>query len=435
MNLLAYLALCAGLVAVFAAAWSVLEWFATGRLPSPVAPLARRLETIRARRHPAHEDMPVALLGLELRRLGESCSGSTPATCPRRQCGARLHRGVRLRAARVLSHARGAGARHAPRSPSRSGSTRSPRCSRPASPGDRPLDGHPPREGHAVRAGVGRVTPPGSPAALASDTLAAWLVTSAPSAIGLGTMGPASWKCSPATASTSLPSRSTRPPSSTGGRAAAPTDRLPREAHRRGGSPAQPRDVHLRHGRPGTASSWSRRSRSTSTSRRRSSPRSTASSPRTRSSRPTPPRCRSPRSRWRSNPKARRRHALLQPRPGAAVRRGRAPSSPRTSVRGRQGPRPAPRKQPVRGRQGPASSPTRCCSATSTTPCRCSRASTPRARTSTLPSPRLRLPDGSLALMDLIGLDPYEILDTDASRAATGCTPRPRSSSEWSARD
>lgn len=70
MNLLAYLALCAGLVAVFAAAWSALEWFATGRLPSPVAPFARRLETFRARRRPAPEDMPVALLGLELRRLG-----------------------------------------------------------------------------------------------------------------------------------------------------------------------------------------------------------------------------------------------------------------------------------------------------------------------------------------------------------------------------
>ena len=67
-----------------------LEWFATGRLPSPVAPLARRLETIRARRHPAHEDMPVALLGLELRRLGGELQAD------RRQRPAR--EGMRLRA-------------------------------------------------------------------------------------------------------------------------------------------------------------------------------------------------------------------------------------------------------------------------------------------------------------------------------------------------
>jgi hypothetical protein len=70
MNLLAYLALCAGLVSVFAAAWSALEWFATGRLPAPMASLADRLEAARARRRPTPEAMPAALLGLELRRLG-----------------------------------------------------------------------------------------------------------------------------------------------------------------------------------------------------------------------------------------------------------------------------------------------------------------------------------------------------------------------------
>lgn len=70
MNLLAYLALCAGLVTVFAAAWSALEWFATGRLPAPLAFLAERVEAARARRRPPPEAMPAALLGLELRRLG-----------------------------------------------------------------------------------------------------------------------------------------------------------------------------------------------------------------------------------------------------------------------------------------------------------------------------------------------------------------------------
>jgi hypothetical protein len=70
MNLLAYLAVCAGLVAVFGAAWSALEWFATGRLPSPLASLANRQQKHRARRRTTPEAMPAALLGLELRRLG-----------------------------------------------------------------------------------------------------------------------------------------------------------------------------------------------------------------------------------------------------------------------------------------------------------------------------------------------------------------------------
>lgn len=69
-NLLVYLALCAGIVAVFGAAWSALEWFASGRLPAPMAALSRRLERRRASRRPSPEAMPPALLGLELRRLG-----------------------------------------------------------------------------------------------------------------------------------------------------------------------------------------------------------------------------------------------------------------------------------------------------------------------------------------------------------------------------
>ena len=149
--------------------------------------------------------------------------------------------------------------------------------------------------------------------------------------------------------------------------------------------------------------------------KKRSSPRSTASSP-----------GRDPRDQHllaaghrdrggHEQPQARRRHALLQPRPvlqfvevvrtvvtedevfedvkALAQRLGSSPSSSGTR---------------------PASSPTRCCSATSTTPCRCSRASTPRARTSTPPcTSRCGYPMGPLALMDLIGLDTaYEILDT-----------------------
>ena len=86
-----------------------------------------------------------------------------------------------------------------------------------------------------------------------------------------------------------------------------------------------------------------------------------------------------------SNPKRVVGHALLQPCPGAAVRRGRAHGHHRgRGLRGRQGPGPAPRQAARRRRATrPGSSRTRCSSATSTTPSRCSRASTPRARTST----------------------------------------------------
>ena len=76
--------------------------------------------------------------------------------------------------------------------------------------------------------------------------------------------------------------------------------------------------------------------------------------------------------------------------------------------------RPARQEPGRRAATRPASSPTRCSSATSTTPCRCTRAATPPARTST---PRCGsaagYPMGPLALLDLIGLDTaYEILDT-----------------------
>jgi hypothetical protein len=76
VNLLAYVALCGVIVATFGAAWSVLEWFATGKPPRTVRWLADRLRLrlrrfrLFRRRRPEPEPLPPVLLGLELRRLG-----------------------------------------------------------------------------------------------------------------------------------------------------------------------------------------------------------------------------------------------------------------------------------------------------------------------------------------------------------------------------
>jgi hypothetical protein len=76
VNLLAYVALCGVIVATFGAAWSVLEWFATGKPPRTVRWLADRLRPrlrrfrLFRRRRPEPEPLPPVLLGLELRRLG-----------------------------------------------------------------------------------------------------------------------------------------------------------------------------------------------------------------------------------------------------------------------------------------------------------------------------------------------------------------------------
>ena len=84
-------------------------------------------------------------------------------------------------------------------------------------------------------------------------------------------------------------------------------------------------------------------------------------------------------------PRPGRRRALLQPGAGAEPRRDRPHRRHRArGARGRQGPgRHGSARTPSSAATRPASSPTRCCSATSTTPCRCTRASTPPARTST----------------------------------------------------
>jgi hypothetical protein len=73
-NLLAYVALCGVIVASFATAWSVLEWFGTGRPPRTVRWLSThvgpRVPRWLRRRRREPEPLPPVLLGLELRRLG-----------------------------------------------------------------------------------------------------------------------------------------------------------------------------------------------------------------------------------------------------------------------------------------------------------------------------------------------------------------------------
>ena len=110
------------------------------------------------------------------------------------------------------------------------------------------------------------------------------------------------------------------------------------------------------------------------------------------------------------------RHALLQPGAGHEAGRGRAHRRHRAvGRRGRRGARRAARQgRRHHRRPGRASSPTRCCSATSTTPSSMYE-NRYASREDIDAAMRLGcgLPMGPLALMDLIGLDTaYEILDT-----------------------
>jgi hypothetical protein len=74
VNLAAYLGVCAALVAAFSSLFAGLEWAATGRAPRLVSRLSARLRRVlpaALRPQPSRpEPMPVALLGLELSRLG-----------------------------------------------------------------------------------------------------------------------------------------------------------------------------------------------------------------------------------------------------------------------------------------------------------------------------------------------------------------------------
>jgi hypothetical protein len=109
VNLLAYIALCGVIVATFGAAWSVLEWFATGRPPRSVRWVARRLGSRRPRlrrRRPEPEPMPPVLLGLELRRLGAEVqridSSDLPAKAMRLRAATAAYDYVLLEACRSL---------------------------------------------------------------------------------------------------------------------------------------------------------------------------------------------------------------------------------------------------------------------------------------------------------------------------------------------
>ena len=110
VNLLAYLALCGVIVATFGAAWSVLEWFATGRPPRSVRWVADRVRPRlphhlrRRRREP--EPLPPVLLGLELRRLGAEVqridSSDLPAKAMRLRAATAAYDYVLLEACRSL---------------------------------------------------------------------------------------------------------------------------------------------------------------------------------------------------------------------------------------------------------------------------------------------------------------------------------------------
>ena len=164
-----------------------------------------------------------------------------------------------------------------------------------------------------------------------------------------------------------------------------------------------------------TANSSSRQCPSTCTSRRSSSAGSTPSSPRCH---PGDQHLLTPRDRDRrrdQQPQARRRHALLQPGTRPAVRGGHPHGHHgRRRVRGRQGARRAARQEAGhRRRQGRLHR-------------QCPALRVPQPRRGDVrvevrdprghrrfDALRLRLPDGPLALLDLIGLDTaYEILDT-----------------------
>jgi hypothetical protein len=114
VNLLAYIALCGVIVATFGAAWSVLEWFATGRPPRSVRWVAdrvgprvpRRLRLRGRRRRSEPEPLPAVLLGLELRRLGAEVqridSSDLPAKAMRLRAATAAYDYVLLEACRSL---------------------------------------------------------------------------------------------------------------------------------------------------------------------------------------------------------------------------------------------------------------------------------------------------------------------------------------------
>jgi hypothetical protein len=102
----AYLAVTAGLLAVFDAVFAALQWAATGRAPRPFRTLAARLEAARDRRRPAPEPMPPVLLGLELRRLGcevqRIAASDLPAKAMRLQACTAAYDHVLLECCRTL---------------------------------------------------------------------------------------------------------------------------------------------------------------------------------------------------------------------------------------------------------------------------------------------------------------------------------------------
>lgn len=110
VNLLAYIALCGVIVATFGAAWSVLEWFATGRPPRTVRWVADRvrphLPRRLRRRRSEPEPLPPVLLGLELRRLGAEVqridSSDLPAKAMRLRAATAAYDYVLLEACRSL---------------------------------------------------------------------------------------------------------------------------------------------------------------------------------------------------------------------------------------------------------------------------------------------------------------------------------------------
>ncbi len=89
-------------LAIFNTALSALFWAHDRTTASAFVGLSRQLEKARDRRRPVREPMPPVLLGLELRRLGAEVQRIDASDLPPRRCGCGLHRGLRLRAPRVL---------------------------------------------------------------------------------------------------------------------------------------------------------------------------------------------------------------------------------------------------------------------------------------------------------------------------------------------